>query len=192
MRIPARVRDLDTVSWLDQPTVDFFGQAIDATTHTLTYFLRASVSGAGETILGTAQGSEWLFGWQVNESISNSSVYYWQAVSQSIADATKTTLGSGSLVIDPSLAYSGTPGVFDGRSQAQKDLDAVQSAIRSMVAGGAVSKYTIGNRRLEKLAMVDLLQLEGKLKADVAREKQAEMIANGLGSPRNLFVRFNA
>jgi hypothetical protein len=40
--------------------------------------------------------------------------------------------------------------------------------------------------------MAELLQLEGKLKADVAREKQAEMIANGLGNPRNMFVRFNA
>lgn len=191
MRIPARVRDLDAVSWLDQPTVDVFGQPIDATTHTLTYFLRAATAGAGETIISTAQGSEWLFTWQVNENLGSSLVYYWQAVAQVIAGAAKTTLGSGSIVVDPSLAYTGTPGAFDARTQAQKDLDAVQAAIRAMVAGGAVAKYTIGTRRLEKMEVVDLLQLESKLKAEVVREKRAEMIANGLGSPTNMFVRFN-
>jgi hypothetical protein len=37
------------------------------------------------------------------------------------------------------LNYTGTPGAFDGRSQAQMDLDAVQAAIRTLIAGGAVS-----------------------------------------------------
>jgi len=36
----------------------------------------------------------------------------------------------------------------------------------------------------------DLLQLEGKLKAEVKREQAAALIANGLGNPFNLFVRF--
>jgi hypothetical protein len=35
-----------------------------------------------------------------------------------------------------------------------------------------------------------LLALETKLKADVNREQKAQLIANGLGNPFNLFVRF--
>jgi hypothetical protein len=51
-------------------------------------------------------------------------------------------------------------------------------------------EYTIGNRNLKKYDMADLLQLEGKLKAEVKREQMADLIANGLGNPHNLFVRF--
>ena len=29
------------------------------------------------------------------------------------------------------------------------------------------------------------------MKAEVKREEQAELMANGLGNPRNMFVRFN-
>jgi hypothetical protein len=31
---------------------------------------------------------------------------------------------------------------------------------------------------------------ESQLKAEVVRERKANMIANGLGNPHNLFVRF--
>ena len=59
-----------------------------------------------------------------------------------------------------------------------------------MISGGAVAEYSIGTRRLKKMEMADLLQLEGKLKAEVKREQMADLIANGLGNPHNLFVRF--
>jgi hypothetical protein len=53
-----------------------------------------------------------------------------------------------------------------------------------------VAEYTIGNRRLKKLEMADLLALESNLKASVKREQAAQLQANGLGNPHNLFVRF--
>jgi hypothetical protein len=36
----------------------------------------------------------------------------------------------------------------------------------------------------------DLLALETKYKAELKREQKAQLIANGLGNPFNLFVRF--
>ena len=192
MKIPQSARNGDTVIWLDEPTVDVFGQAVDATNHALVYYLRANASAAAETLTATAQGSEWRFTWVVNESVTAPTIYYWQAVATKISDSSKTTLGSGSLTLEPSLAYAGTATAYDGRSQAEKDLEAVQSAIRTLLAGGSTKEYRIGNRSIKRYDLAELLQLEGKLKADVAREKQAEMIANGLGNPRNMFVRFNA
>jgi hypothetical protein len=53
-----------------------------------------------------------------------------------------------------------------------------------------VAEYTIGSRRLKKMEMADLLALESKLKVEVKREQAAAMVANGLGNPHNLFVRF--
>ena len=87
--------------------------------------------------------------------------------------------------------YSGTPGAYDGRTQTEQDLEAVNAAIRAVISGGAVQEYTIGNRHLRKMSMADLLQLQGLLNARVQRDLAAENIANGLGNPRNMFVRFH-
>ena len=190
MKIPAQVRNGDTVQWLDQPTVDVFGQAIDSSTHTLVYFIRANASDAAETVTSTAQGPQWLFSWTVNEATTGT--FYWQAQATKISDSSKTTLGSGQVEVLPSLAYTGTAAAYDGRSQAQKDLEAVQGAIRTLLAGGSTKEYRIGNRSIKRYDLAELLQLEAQLKGQVALEKQAEMMANGLGNPRNMFVRFNA
>ena len=60
-----------------------------------------------------------------------------------------------------------------------------------MAAGGAVQEYRIGNRNLKRYELSDLFTLRGVLKAEINREEMAEKIANGLGNPRNMFVRFN-
>jgi len=88
------------------------------------------------------------------------------------------------------LEYSGTPGAFDGRTQAEQDLAAVQASIRALINGGAVKQYSIGNRSLTKYDLKDLIMLESQLKAQVKREQAAQLAANGLGNPHNLFVRF--
>jgi hypothetical protein len=88
------------------------------------------------------------------------------------------------------MSYTSTPGAFDGRSQAEIDLDAVKAAIRAIVSGGVVQEYRIGTRNLKKYDLVDLIQLESKLKAEVKREQAASLQAQGLGNPHNLFVRF--
>ena len=38
--------------------------------------------------------------------------------------------------------------------------------------------------------LAELIKWRDRLKAEVAREKRAEMIAQGLGDPRRLYVRF--
>ena len=87
------------------------------------------------------------------------------------------------------LSYTGSPGALDGRTQAETDLTAVQTAIRAIVAGGA-KQYSIGNRAFTKLDLSELMERESRLKAEVKREQKAQLIANGLGNPHNLFVRF--
>ena len=115
----------------------------------------------------------------------------WSWQSRITSGATVITVGSGSLKVLASLSYTGQPAAFDGRSQAEQDLDAVQSAIRALISGGSVRRYMIGGRQLEKYGLEELMKREAQLKAIVAREKAAEKIAAGLGDPRNLFVRFS-
>lgn len=189
MPIPTTIRAGDTVVWDDAATRDNLGNVVDSGTYTLTYYLRTNTASEGATVVAAANGT----GWRTTISAATSAtfdagVWFFQAV------ATKTgqtlTLFTGQFTVEASLAYTGQPGAYDGRTQAQKDLDAVQAAMRAMIAGGAVQRYTIGNRELWKMSIADLITLESKLKADVAREKKAELIANGLGNPHSLFVRF--
>jgi hypothetical protein len=63
--------------------------------------------------------------------------------------------------------------------------------IRTLLSGGSVKEYRIGQRSIKRYDLAELLQLEAKLKADVKREEAAQLMANGLGNPRNMFVRFN-
>ena len=189
MNIPSSIRAGDTVQWRDAPGADNLGNVIDSGSWSLSYYLRTNTASEGATVVGSAYGTGWEFTIAAGTSTGfDAGQWFWQAV------ATKTgstvTLGSGQLTVLRSLSYSGTPGAVDNRSQAQKDLDAVQAAIRAIVAGGVAKEYTIGNRNLKKYDMADLLQLEGKLKAEVKREQMADLIANGLGNPHNLFVRF--
>jgi hypothetical protein len=196
MKIPATIRAGDTIKWRDLPTTDVLGAPIDGSTHGLTYYLRTNHTHQGATVAGvTVPGAPNGTGWNFTITSTTSAgfvadTWFWQAIATANVGGAKLTLGSGSLVVEASLAYTGTPSKFDGRTQARIDLEAVQAAIRSMVSGGAVAEYTIGNRRLKKMELADLLALESKLKADVVREERAAMIANGMGDPRKVYVRF--
>lgn len=156
---------------------------------TLTYYLRNNAAAEGATVVGVADA---VGGWDFTVAAAtttgfNAGAWYWTA--QATSGSLALTLGSGSLQVLASLAYTGTPAAFDGRSQAEKDLEAVQTAIRTIVSGG-ISQYAVGSRQATKLDLGMLMKREAQLKADVARERAAEKIAAGLGDPRNLFVRF--
>lgn len=177
--------------WKDDPSVDVFGAPITSASHTLTYFLRTNTNQEGATSVGVADGQGWRFTLSASTSANfDAGAWYFQAVATAVADGAKTTLGSGQFEVLPSLSYAGTPGAFDGRTQAQKDLDSVQAAIRSLMTGGAVQEYRIGTRSLKRYDIAELLALESRLKAEVAREQKAALIANGLGNPHSLYVRF--
>ncbi len=106
-------------------------------------------------------------------------------VAASVNTLRRETIGTGRIKIRAAAGNA-----VSGKSQTQQDLEAVQLAMRNMIAGGAVQEYTIGGRSMRKMTMADLIMWEGKLKARLANEKAAEDSANGLGNPRNTYVRF--
>ena len=189
MNIPRSITAGDSLTCKDPPGVDGQGDPVQSSAWELTYFLRAPVASEGATIVGVADA---VGGWDFTVAAAttadfNAGTWYWTA--QATNGALVLTLGSGSLQVLASLAYTGTPAAFDGRSDAEKDLEAVQTAIRAIVAGG-VSQYAIGSRQATKIDLGLLMKREAYLKGIVAREKAAEKIAAGMGDPRNLFVRF--
>lgn len=188
MALPATIRAGDTLTWIELPGVDSAGDEVDSTSWTLTVYFRKGA--AADTATGVARADG---GWDLELTAAETGAlaagrWDWQALATSGSDA--VTLRSGSITVLQSLAYSGTPATFDGRSQAEIDLEAVQVAIRTIVAGG-VTQYSIGTRQATKIDLGTLMQREAQLKAEVAREKAAARVAAGLGDPRNLFVRFS-
>jgi len=184
MKIPLEINAGDSSTWIDESTKDNLGNVISSPDWTLTYKL------AGPSVLSlTATAYEG--GWATSLTSTQSALlipgkYYWQAAATKAAE--KITLSAGQLKIIPSVANA-QPG-FDGRSQTEKDLDAVQTAMRSIIAGGAVQEYTISNRSLRKMTMPDLILLESKLKADLTKEQKAQKIKDGMGNPDALYIRF--
>lgn len=177
------------MKWRDVAGRDNLGNIIDSGSWILTYYLRTNTATEGVTAVGAVYSN----GWETSLSSTTTAAFeaghwFWQAIASKGSE--KITLGAGQLDVLAALSYAGIPTAFDGRTQAQIDLDAVQAAIRAMVSGGAVAEYTIGNRRLKKMELTDLLALESTLKASVKREQAAQLQANGLGNPHNLYVRF--
>lgn len=175
--IPAQFHAGDTVEWSDS---SFNGKS--AAAYALTYALRGPVN---LTFTGVAAGD----GWDVTITAAQSATmppgdYTWQAY---LTESGKRyTVGSGKVSV---LANIATQVVgYDGRTQIEKDLDAVKEAIRSRLAGDATVEYTIGNRSLKKEPLSALLSLRTQLESDVAREKQAKRLSDGTG--RSVFVRF--
>ena len=189
MTVPATIRAGDTVAWVEPAALDLDGNAATSAAWTFTTFLRFNAASEGATVTGTARADG---GWDMAITATTSAAFdagVWSWQSRITSGATVLTVGSGTTQVLPSLSYAGSPGAFNGQSQAEQDLAAVQAAIRAIVSKGAKS-YTIGTRSFTSNDLGQLMQREAQLKAIVARERAAEKVAAGLGDPRSLFVRF--
>lgn len=184
MKIPSELTSGDSATWEDTATTDNLGNSVDSSEWTLYY----KIAGAQTvTLTATANGSGWTTSITTTQSAAlPAGDYFWQAYVTKVGG--RITLGSGQIKILQNFANVSAG--YDGRTQIKKDLDAVQAAIRSIIAGGAVAEYTIANRSLRKTPMEDLLKLEAKLKGDLAQEEKKQKVADGLGSGDTLRIRF--
>ena len=186
MSQPGEFYQSDRIQWIES--------RVDPDATAVVVWLRAAAAGAGVE----AQATNTDDGWQVTLTAQTTAAMAagnWQLQVVSTVGGAPITTGRGSLTVRRSLAFSGAPGAFDDRSQAQIDLDAVDEAIRALTSGA--QEYQIGGlgaggRKVRRADLAELIKWRDRLKADVAREKRAEMIAQGLGDPRRLYVRFGA
>lgn len=185
MNIPGTIAAGDSLTWNDATARDNLGNALTSADWALHYYIRGAQS---LDLTATGNGP----GWQTSITATQSATlepgtFYWQAVATKGSD--RITVGTGTLKVTANLANA--TGIYDGRSQSEKALDAINAEIDARLNGGMVEDYTIGNRSLKKTPMRDLIALQSRYKTIVARERQAQSIANGLGNPRQMFVRFN-
>jgi hypothetical protein len=185
LNIFAEITKGDSAQWDDVPFRDSTGRSYDALSWTLRYELRGPTR---LTLNAVANGP----GWRTTLDLAASGglvagTYFWAAYASKAGE--RATVGTGQLVVKPDLASVAVDG-YDGRSQAQKDLDAINAAISARATGGAVQEYTIQDRSVKFMPMTELLALKSRYEAIVRRERQGEALANGLGTPGRVLVRF--
>ena len=181
----------DFVQWRIPASQDVFGNSISSPDWSVVYYLRTNTSSEGAPVNSSAYNDGFQFRIPAATTANfDAGNWFYQAVANKSGQETQT-IYRGSFEVFATQSYSGTPAAYDGRSQVEKDLDVIQAAIRTIISGGAIQEYKIGTRTAKKYELSELIMLEARYKAELVREKQAEMIANGLGNPRATFVRFN-
>jgi hypothetical protein len=181
MAFPSEIRAGDAVEWTDDlaPTASNF-----------TYYFRTNAA-SGATAAGTLTNGIWAFTLSSATTTNfTPGAWFYQAIS--VSSGAPTTQRYGGFDVLRSLTYAGAATAIDLRSQAQIDLDAVEAAIRALASGA--QEYRIGTatggRLVKRAELSQLIAWRDRLKADVAREKIAENIANGKGDGRSLYIRF--
>ena len=187
--VPSLIYAGDTFAFDVPAFKDAIGTNIDSATYTLTWYARTNINSEAATVVGTAEGG----GWRITVPASTTAgfdvgVWTWQAIAT--YSTSQYTAGRGQFTVKSSVKYAGTPGAFDDRSRAEIDLTYVETAIRTLAQGGMVQEYQIGGRMLKRYKMSELLQLRDSLKNEIAMERKAEKIRQGLGNPGLAKVRF--
>jgi hypothetical protein len=176
----------DHVAWRsgDIFITDNQGKALplDPATHTLTW--KFGKEGSSFELTSTQVDSDYLTVIPTATSQDLTAGDYYYHVLATVEGETKFIF-AGTMKVVAAIA-EGT----DARTSTQKLLDAVNAAIQTILDGGAVQSYSIKGRNLARMGMGELMALRDQLKVEVAREKSAESIAQGLGDPRKLYVRF--
>ena len=179
-----------TIEWVDKATTAGINESITSPDWTLEYYLRTNTASEGHTVQGTQYSNS--TGWQFTISATDSAAFdagnwYWAA--RAFKSGKVFELGTGELEVKQSLQYSGTPAAIDNRTQTEKDLDAVTACIRALIEDKA-QEYSIGNRTFKRIDIKELRAREAELKSRVFSEKRYSLKSQGLGDPKNLYVRF--
>ena len=188
--LPSEIIAGTTIEWVDEATTAGIDETISSPDWTLEYYLRTNTSSEGHTATGTQYSNS--TGWQFTISATDSAGFaagnwFWSA--RAFKSGKVFEIGNGELVVKQSLQYTGTPAALDNRTQAEQDLDAVTAAIRALVSDKA-QEYSIGNRTFKRIDIKALRDRESQLKAIVLSEKRYSLKSQGLGDPKNLYVRF--
>lgn len=154
----------------------------------LTYYFR-NASGTGFDVVGVADGSAWKLSAAVPANVAPGRID-WEAWVKQGSDERLANKGVATVVA--SLKALAANAAFDGRSQAERDLDAVRAALVPATSAG-VQEYEIGgvgtNRRLRYFEKSELLALETRLAQRVNSERRVAARRQGAPYFKTIYPR---
>lgn len=186
MNIFGEIQQGDSATW-DDDAVPIAGVNYTSVAYTLKYELRGP--GSPLTLTATPKGNGWTTSLTTAQSAGLTPGKWWWAAFLS-ATGVRVTAGRGEFIASPDI--SAATGVFDGNTTAEAALKAAEAALASFTSSnGKIKKYTIGSRSMEFATVPEILEVISYWKARVATEQSSKSVAQGLGDPRRLFVRFS-
>ena len=188
--LPSIITAGTTIEWVDDATTAGINKNIFAPDWTLEYYLRTNKYDQAHTATGIQyqNSTGWEFVINANQS-SNFAAGDWFWAARAFNSGNVFEIGTGQLEVKKSLQYSGTANGIDNRTQTEIDYDTVTAAIRA-ISTDMAAEYSIGNRTFKRVDLAELRKLQSQLAARKFSEKRSSLIKQGLGDPKNLFVRF--
>lgn len=182
---PQRIYAGDRLQWKRTNLADF-----PADEWTLTYYFKSSVANGEFTIVAAADDGD--FSIDVSPATSGEyipAVYYWSAfVSQSSTDRKLVAQGRLEVLTNPIDQTVPT----DGRSHARRTLESIRAVIeRRATTDQQRYVFQAVGRSVDRMPIADLLKFEAIYAARVKAEDEAEKIARGENTGKNVLVRFN-
>lgn len=154
----------------------------------LTYYF-SNTTGTGFDVMASADGGSWKVSASVPAGVTPGRIDWEAWVSKG---AEEYSVGRGSATVAASLKGLAAGAAFDGRSPAEKDLDAVRAALVPATSAG-VLEYEIGgvgtNRRIRYFSKPELLALETSLAQRVNAEKRRAAHAKGAPYFKTIYPR---
>lgn len=177
---PTSLRAGITWQWRREDLGDY-----PAPTWTLTYYCkRTGAAGAFFSIVATADGTHHAISVAAATNATYvAGTYTWVAV---VASGTeKHEVDTGEFEILPRYDVAAA---LDDRSHARKVLDAIKAVLENRATKDQ-EEYTIAGRSLKRTPVEQLVALRDRYEREVASEKAAANLANGLGNHPNVLVR---
>lgn len=176
--IPRTITSGDTVVWVDKLP------EYPNNLYTLTYAIAGT---SGLALTSENLGNDYATTITGAQSTALAAgAYSWQAFVTKISDSTRANIASGNIVVTANLATVTTP--YDGRTFAEKTLDAIQQTITAKLNGGAVMRYKINDREVWNFTIKELTDLETYYRNRVLKEQVAR---GDRPSVENLYVGWN-
>ncbi len=185
MKIPSVLIAGDSAQWDDDPCL-VNGVRATSADYALTYSLRGP---ATLDLTGAANGNGWRTSITPTQAAGLPPGAYWWSAALT-ATGQRITVGRGEFSVAANLASVIAPG-YDGRSVAEIAMADAEAALANLTASGQRMKsYSIGSRTAQYYTAVELIAAISYWRIRVKNERAASQIAQGLGDPRNLNVRF--
>lgn len=143
--------------------------------------------GSAIEIVCTASGDEHLAAVPASTTVNwTAGDYGWASWAEG-GTAEKYTVDKGQITLlpDPRVAAAGA----DTRSVAERAYDQAQAALAAWTP--TRRKYRIGDREMEFSSKADIVGVVHYWQAEVAKERRAAALAQGLPDPRKSYVRIN-
>jgi len=194
VKIPTKIEQGDTVTWIDEPFTDEQGSTYDATVYGLKYTLAGPFTGgllqaAPVSFTAAVQGAGWEMTLTPTQTAALAAgLFRWQA--QLTATGFELTVARGDLTVIANLANVAVG--YSGLSAAQNALAQWEAALAALAgaSGPPVKSYRIGTRELTYRDVKEIRDAIAFWKGKVIHERVAESLAQNQGNPRKSYVRF--